>query len=360
MSVVFITNIPAPYREKVHEIVSEKLEYTVIYCSRIESNRKWKFKLGVYDKVFLSSFKLSFNNKTVYLFSDIIRQLRLIDPSVVILGGLSLPMFLAFVWAKLHRRKVVSFSDATIKSEMHLSLVKKILRKVVYKNVDAHIGASLKTKSLFENYSEKIPFFQSHLCADNVNYLKYYSSPECRDFDLILCGQFIPLKMFDFSIEVIKELKKLKPDLSVKLVGDGPLRDQILSALEDLNVEYRYQGFVSPAYLAPEYASARVLLFPTIRDAWGVVVNEAFAAGTVVVTCDEAGAANELVLDNVNGRVLPLEINLWVQAVHEILLNSSMLHRFSQAAICDVGLYNYKNAASGIVEASLYVESKKK
>ena len=50
---VLVTNIPAPYREKLHELIAERFQhnYTVIYCAEKEADRTWKFNLGNYKKI---------------------------------------------------------------------------------------------------------------------------------------------------------------------------------------------------------------------------------------------------------------------------------------------------------------------
>ena len=54
MKVIYLTNIPVHYKEKIHEKLSRKLknDYLVIYANKIESNRQWKIKLGKYKKFF--------------------------------------------------------------------------------------------------------------------------------------------------------------------------------------------------------------------------------------------------------------------------------------------------------------------
>ena len=61
--VTLISNIPAPYRERVYEILSEitNEDFRVIYCSKIEDNRKWKLDNPSYNVHFL-------NTRTIKLF----------------------------------------------------------------------------------------------------------------------------------------------------------------------------------------------------------------------------------------------------------------------------------------------------
>ncbi|NMH65365.1 glycosyltransferase family 4 protein [Shewanella salipaludis] len=358
MATVFITNIPAPYREQVHEITSEKLDgnYHVIYCSSIEKNRKWKFEFGNYTKTFLTCKVINFRGRTIYLASDIRRVLNTVNPEVVIIGGFSLPMIIAYVWAIFKNRKVISFSDANMESEKNLNVIHKLVRKFFYGKSHAFIGASQKTLKLFRRYgARKEQLFQSHLCANNVMYSGVSEAYRDRDFDIILCGQMIKGKMFDFSLDVISLLQKTHANIKIKLLGSGPLQSQIIKRLEQMQVSYDYPGFVEQNLLPQHYATAKIFFFPSTRDAWGVVANEACAAGTPVFTCPVVGAADELVLDGHNGYILEANAQTWADNANRLLENAELWENLSANAIRSVTPYTYYNAALGIIDASRYV-----
>lgn len=359
MKTVYLTNIPAPYRENCHEIVSSNLNknYLVIYCSKIEPNRKWSFALGRYKRIFLKATHITLGNKTSYLRSNILSVLKKENPKVIILVGLSLPMILSFFWAKFSNCKVISSSDVTPKYNQSLTFVHKLIRYFLYNKMDAHIGASKKTIKLFERYGvKKRMCFISPLSINNKDFRKSYKSMDKRNFDILLCGQFIPIKLFDFSLDVIHQLYIKKKNLKIKLVGYGPMKDHIISRLKNMGVKFKYRGFVQPSKLKTEYASAKLFLFPTKRDAWGIVANEACAVGTPVVTCNNAGAANELVKNGINGYVLKLDVNIWAQKIEKLLNNKILMNKFSKNALKSVKSYNSNNTAKGITDAIRYAQ----
>jgi glycosyltransferase involved in cell wall biosynthesis len=82
---------------------------------------------------------------------------------------------------------------------------------------------------------------------------------------------------------------------SLIIVGDGPeaaLVDKIISSRGLVNI-------VRIPYLPPEelpaiYAGSDVLVFPTLEDVWGLVVNEALMCRTPVLVSKFAGCAQEL------------------------------------------------------------------
>ena len=59
--------------------------------------------------------------------------------------------------------------------------------------------------------------------------------------------------------------------------------------------------FVQYQDLPGIYAQAHLLVFPTLADEWGVVVNEAMAAGLPVLGSVFSQAVEELIVDQVTG-----------------------------------------------------------
>ena len=74
------------------------------------------------------------------------------------------------------------------------------------------------------------------------------------------------------------------------VVGDGPSRTAVEAALADGRV--RYAGELPPEQLAPVYAAADLLVWPAAREAYGMAILEAQAAGVPVVAGDSGGVGD--------------------------------------------------------------------
>jgi glycosyltransferase involved in cell wall biosynthesis len=57
--------------------------------------------------------------------------------------------------------------------------------------------------------------------------------------------------------------------------------------------------------LAGLYRAADVFVFPTLGDPYGLVVNEAMAAGLPIISTTAAGEIHDRVVDDVNGLLVP-------------------------------------------------------
>lgn len=349
---VFITNIPAPYREQVHEIASKNLDhdYHVIYCASTESKRQWSFPLGHYRRTFLSQRKIALKGNDFYLLSNVTSVLRNIDPGCIIIAGFSAPMLQAALWGFWRGVPVVGFTDSNVQCERHRPFYKKIIRRLLVPRFSATIGVGKGSSDLFLSYGSKSPYFYSYLCADNDLHATYLSSD--RPFDLITCGRISLEKEYPFLLDVLRMLVKTR-SINLLVVGDGPYRDEFLDSLGRIpGLTFKYAGFVAPKYLYKSYSCALLMLFPTASDKWGVVANEAMASGTPVICSPEAGVANELIIHGKNGLILEKVVSLWASSIEGLLNNPRLISDLSSSALKDVQKFSYPNAALGISDCA--------
>ena len=354
MKIVIVANIPAPYRESVYEQLSEKdgVDLTVIYCAAIEKNRKWIIENPRYKAVFLKSKTFSFGEYHFHFnTSEISKQLRSINPNIVITNAFAFPMLVAFLYTLFFGKKHICFTDGTLVTEKKLTILHKLVRKLVFSKTSAFIGPSDATEVLYKSYGvDGSEIFKSHLCVDNKKYINNVLV-ENREYDILFVGQFIERKCTDFFARVVSGLVMKLGVCNVRVVGSGPLQETFIQALKSTNANVTFDGFVQQDELPAVYRSAKLLLMPTKEDCWGVVANEALASGTPVITNIEAGVAGELVIDGISGRVLDLDVNTWVEEIIKLLSNKDLLQHMSVQSHPIVSDYTFTNASQGIYDA---------
>jgi glycosyltransferase involved in cell wall biosynthesis len=124
---------------------------------------------------------------------------------------------------------------------------------------------------------------------------------------IIFSGRLVQLKRLDLLLQAFEAISQQRPDWDLLMVGDGPLRDELKAAVpKALASRVTWTGFLDDQQtLGALYRSADVLVLPSDRDAWALVINEAAAAGLAIVCTDVVGAAAELVREGVNGFLFP-------------------------------------------------------
>ena len=137
-------------------------------------------------------------------------------------------------------------------------------------------------------------------------------------------------------------------------VGSGSM-ELCLRALAGTHaekVDVSFNGFATQRELPALYQSAKIFLFPTEADVWGVVANEACAAGLPVIVSPHAGVADELVVDGRNGFVRELSLDAWADAAATLLSNDALREAYGQRSRVMVDSYSFDQAAQGIVDAA--------
>ncbi len=124
---------------------------------------------------------------------------------------------------------------------------------------------------------------------------------------LVVSARLVRDKRVDVALRAFASIADARPDWDLVIIGQGPLRME-LAALVPARLSPRvvFTGFLGePATIAALYRASSVLVCPSEWEPWGVVINEAVAAGMAVVATSVVGAAADLVRDGVNGRIVP-------------------------------------------------------
>ena len=131
------------------------------------------------------------------------------------------------------------------------------------------------------------------------------SAPLTPPFALFV-GRHIPDKRLDALPPALARARIAFPELETVIAGSGPETDVARRAVESAGVgnAVRFVGRVPDDELERLMATAAVLVNPSAREGFGLVVAEAAAHGTPsVVVAGEDNAAAELVVDGENGVV---------------------------------------------------------
>lgn len=127
----------------------------------------------------------------------------------------------------------------------------------------------------------------------------YYMNTSRQENAFLYVGRYVSVKGIRTLIDAYREYR-LKTDHPWKLycAGTGDLKDEIESERNVENV-----GFVQPYDLPALMQKCRAFVLPSLFEPWGVVVQEAAAAGLPVICSDACGASAHLVQDGYNGYV---------------------------------------------------------
>lgn len=362
VKVALVTNIPAPYRVPVFERLSKVpgCELHLVYCSSTEPDRAWRLSEGAYRQHYLKERFVTVRGRFIHVNLDVGAVLSDIAPDIVITTGYNPTHLLAFLYAWRRRVRHVVMTDGTSRAEAGFSRLHRFLRTMVMRRSAAFIGTGEGSFDLFKEYGvPQAQMFQSPLCADNDAFAPHLQAQ--KKYDFLFCGRFVAVKNPSFALEVARGVaQKLGRRISLAFMGSGELEPQLRVEAQSMAdvLDVQFLGFSQQHELPARYAAARLFLFPTSWDVWGVVANEACAAAVPVVVTPEAGVAGELIKNGVNGLVLPFNLTDWVNACADLLNDAARMEAMGKAGVERVQHYSYDAAADGIWRAVQYAKTR--
>jgi glycosyltransferase involved in cell wall biosynthesis len=145
------------------------------------------------------------------------------------------------------------------------------------------------------------------LAAARARIRQRIGAPEAAVVFLV-SGKLVPGKR---PLDALRAFAAIAPDHAnahLLFVGDGPSRPSLQSSIRALGLGERVSisGFINQSELPDWYAGADCLVQPSNSETWGLVVNEAMAAGLAVIASDAVGCVPDLVHPGQNGFVFPV------------------------------------------------------
>ena len=143
---------------------------------------------------------------------------------------------------------------------------------------------------------------------------------------VLFVGSLIPRKGLPFLVEAAKKIVKEQRETKFLIVGEGPLKNQLLSKVEAANLSgnFRFLGNIQSDMLPPVFNCADVFVLPSIQEGQGIVLLEAQASGKPVVAFD-IGGVNEAVRRGETGLLVPRgSIDELADAIMQLLSENAL------------------------------------
>lgn len=145
---------------------------------------------------------------------------------------------------------------------------------------------------------------------DSIEVLRHREIDGNRSSPVVVLGvgRFVEKKGFRYLIDALAILRSAGFDARLELIGDGPLRADLLRQVADqeLGQQVKWWGALSPEEVRDRLERAHIVVVPSVEAASGekegmpVVVVEALAAGRPVIATRHAGIP-EVIQDRVTG-----------------------------------------------------------
>ena len=371
--VFILTNIISPYKSFLFNALNKlgEIDFKVFYVAETEKIREWKV-----DRNLEFSYEVMFEGKIddvnfLALCFKTWRKLTQFKPDIIIIDGYSYSAcWTAFLWAKVKSRPVILWSSSN-KEDRTRGYIKENIKKFLVSRCNAANVYGTKSANYLVGLGlSRGKIFIMGNVTDNDYY--YKETKKFRVKKEILCkemnipprnflyiGRFSPEKNLLFLLKSFRRISRSEKVRSwgLILVGDGPQKKEIENFIRDNNIENVFlPGFKQKEEIPKYLAVSDVFILPSVSESWGLVVNEAMAAGLPVLVSRKCGCYPDLIEEGVNGFSFdPYNVNELSKLMKEISQGRFDLSSMGKESLKKVKRYTPEKAVEVILDTINFV-----
>lgn len=316
MKVLFMTNIPSPYRVDFFNELGKRCELTVIFESNSATDRdsKWMSSRAMnFTPVFLKGIRMGVAEAFC---PGVIRYLSKKKFDVIIVGMYSSPtgMF-AISFMRMAKIPFILSTDGGMIKEA--SGIKYKFKRFFINSATAWLSTGKATTEYLEYYGanpDKTYVYPFTSVSENDVLSAPMSVCEKKQYKnklgiienkmILSVGQFIYRKGYDVLLEACKNVDK---NIGIYIVGGKPTEEYLAIKQEYNLTNVHFLEFMKKDELSEYYKASDLFILPTREDIWGLVINEAMAYGLPVITTDKCVAGLEMITNGENGFIVPAD-----------------------------------------------------
>jgi glycosyltransferase involved in cell wall biosynthesis len=297
----------------------------------------------------------------------LLAEVRAFAPDAVLMMAYNYRATMEFILRWDRRRAPLMFRGDSHRIGGIRRSPRELLRRAYIAWVYRHFGACLAVGSANREYLRlhAVPesrIFTSPHAIDNA---RFEATPAtvaeaarfrgglgvpAGDRAALYVGKFIPRKRV---ADVVRAFLKagLGERESLMLVGSGS-EEASLRALANGHPKIFFAPFQNQSRMPAVLAAADIVVLPSSIETWGLILNEAMAAGRAVAATTSVGAAEDLVKDDTNGFVVRTgDVDAWAARLGTALRDSATLRRWGAASRGIVARHSYREATQGVLDA---------
>lgn len=334
---------PSPQRVAEFNHLAARVDCHVVYCEGSDLRRGWGRPTLEHSHSIVGS--------DVRAGMATLKTLVSYRPSAVVAFGYRLPPFIASIaWARAAvGTKLAVRCDSSIQRELDTRgplgvFRKRLLLQILLGRGCAIWASSWSNADYWRMYGlepETMIPYSSPMPASGPGLASELLWGEASGRRFLYVGRLSPEKGILNLLSAWRQSEESNASGSrLLIVGDGPLREHVSAAVSECwSIEW--VGSVSHDNLGAYYQTADVVVVPSVREGWGLVVNEALEFGCYVIASDRVPAAREW---------LGLSRGRLYNSSRPVVSLAKLLKETHRAELGDVRDFELRVAPEGLVE----------
>ncbi|BAU11424.1 glycosyltransferase [Leptolyngbya sp. NIES-3755] len=297
--------------------------------------------------------------KVSRLVPSVCSVLSKVNPDVVAIAGYFQPgMLAALGWSRWHRKPAILLSASKEDDAPRQGLKEQIKQHLVNYYQAALVGGQPQKRYLLKLKMPSDVIFTGYNVVGNDVFhpdrLRSLPNPIKAPFFLSI-NRFIEKKNLPNLITAYAAyVQQAANPWDLVLCGDGELRPQLEQQIDELGLSDRIHlpGFLQQDELMPYFAHAHCFIHASYQEQWGLVVNEAMAAGLPVLVSNRCGCFEDLVIEGVTGWGFdPDRVEQMQQLMTQISADEARVKIMGNAALAHIQKFSPSHFAQGLYQA---------
>jgi glycosyltransferase involved in cell wall biosynthesis len=241
------------------------------------------------------------------------------------------------------------------------SPLKLALKRLALRALRPAIAATLPIGTLNAHYwqhyfGDHVPQFPMPYAVDNDYFADRAAAPHLDLRADLNLDPARPIILFASKLQPRKrcmdllEAYRLDPTPHLIIAGDGEERPRLEAFTRDNSLtNVRFVGFQNQSILPQYFALADIFVLPSRHEPWGLIVNEAMAAGCPCIVSDEVGCHADLITNGVEGFVFPAgNIPALFAALSGIFADPDAAAEMGQAAATRIRSWSFEQDVAAL------------
>lgn len=356
MKLLYITNIPAPYRQKRFNTMAQifptyGIDFEVLYMAKIEPNRKWIIPADSYqyNYKFFKGIHPTIGNFYAHFNPGLLFRLLKNDYNIAVVGGMASPTHWLAPFFINRKKKQMMSVESNLHSVERTKGIGAWIKKILLNKASAYQVTGnpqveyikfFNPKAISKTFIRMPNLIDEEVYRDQVAGLRARKQELRKSFGVDSNTQMwvLPARLIEIKgiIPFINLLEGVE-NVTLFLLGDGEESKEIEKLISEKKLPVIKVGFVQQEQVIEYYAAADLFVLPSLKDPSPLTPIEACAAGLPLLVSSRIGNLED-VLEAENGWSYdPITENAKAK---QIISEISNLNR---KELSDMGAYSLSN-----------------
>ena len=246
------------------------------------------------------------------------------------------------------------------------STLKRRLKKLIFRLVDGCVSVGSENRKYYEFLVvRREDIYFAPFSVDNAAFDLGIGREPARvgqreawgiepDSKVILfASKLVGRKRAADLLAAMEVVSRTNDEVVLVIAGTGPEEEALRAMAGTARVRTIFAGFRNQSEMPALLAASDIFVLPSEDEPWGLIVNEAMAAGLPIVVSDDVGAAPDLVAGKGTGIVYPAgDVDQLVAALDLLLRSPDTREDMGRNARNFIRNWDVAPSAEGIVTAA--------